>query len=283
MYNMLKLELKNCLRRKEFKIIFTIIMAGVLMHFINEWHELLIKDLTNVLGGYDHTVLQSVFPNPLLISIGSLMPLTCSLIYSDSYYTDIKNGIYKNIVTRTNRFNYVLSKIIITFTVSFLIIFIPLIIDQILCYMCFPFRGHMNYFGDPSYIYINTIYPDVQLHYMSIFHPYINNFIYILINSLFGGLLALLSLSISFVIKKNKYIIVLSSFIIFEIYKFISEILPDIIEYLFNKSIDISIVNGVLHPNNTTSKILLPCSVFVIVLVSTLLIYYGYKKDFNLE
>src|SRR3712207_2440365 len=91
MYNMLKLEFRNCLRRKEFKIIFTIIMAGVLIHFINEWHELLRKDLTDVLGGYDHTVLQSVFSNPLLISIGALMPLTCSLIYSDSYYTDIRS------------------------------------------------------------------------------------------------------------------------------------------------------------------------------------------------
>src|SRR3712207_9409367 len=105
---------------------------STLFPYTTLFRSLLRKDLTDVLGGYDHTVLQSVFSNPLLISIGALMPLTCSLIYSDSYYTDIKNGIYKNIVTRTNRFNYVLSKIIITFTVSFLIIFIPLIIDQIL-------------------------------------------------------------------------------------------------------------------------------------------------------
>src|SRR3712207_8257648 len=64
---------------------------STLFPYTTLFRSLLRKDLTDVLGGYDHTVLQSVFSNPLLISIGALMPLTCSLIYSDSYYTDIRS------------------------------------------------------------------------------------------------------------------------------------------------------------------------------------------------
>mgnify|MGYP004465609591 FL=1 len=152
------------------------------------------------------------------------MPLTVSIIYSDSYLSEENMGIGNLIDTRVGRKTNIKSKVIAIIIISFFVVFIPLIINMILSLIAFPFNGY-NTFGLPDYKRLSYVSDEIALGYMQIYYPYINLCIFIFIRSLYSVAFALLSFGISFYSKRNKYISILSAFIINMVFVMIFEII----------------------------------------------------------
>lgn len=224
MNNLIKVELKKCFNRKEFKIIFIVIIGAILLDFFLLCKEYYGEHLSYVMPAYNGTIITNIVKSPLEPIISILLPLTVSIIYSDSYLSEENMGIGNLIDTRVGRKTNIKSKVIAIIIISFFVVFIPLIINMILSLIAFPFNGY-NTFGLPDYKRLSYVSDEIALGYMQIYYPYINLCIFIFIRSLYSVAFALLSFGISFYSKRNKYISILSAFIINMVFVMIFEII----------------------------------------------------------
>lgn len=134
-----------------------------------------------------------------------LMFLIAASVFSDNFLLDIKEGITPVIASRCSLRSYLASNALLSFAGGFLIMLIPLVISQILAFLIFPINGTFaNHFNNPVYMYEgdgNLLFPSLTYNF-----PYLNNMVYALYASLWAGGAALLSFSISLLIRKNRLI-----------------------------------------------------------------------------
>ena len=127
-----------------------------------------------------------------------LLPVLACLPYGGSFYTDIKSGYERNICIKTSRLKYIFSKCAATFLTAFVAVTLPLSINLFMA---------------------GGIYPDFvpeRLEWLSIGlldrhlftqvysqHPALYCVIYIVIDGLFAGAIALTSISITRIVKSQ--------------------------------------------------------------------------------
>lgn len=133
------------------------------------------------------------------------MPLICALPYSDNYLTERK--FESVILTRVKRTNYYFAKMLVAFIVGFILIFTFLLSMYLFNYIIVN-NAENTFTYLPSSIIENDLL-SAKTYY--IFNDYlindtnIYNIIFILILSVYGGLLSLSSLTLSF-FTRNKII-----------------------------------------------------------------------------
>lgn len=281
MNNLFKMEFKNCINRKEFKFIFSVLVILVVAHvnleinmYTNE-----VKNCSELLSAADSSIINTVYKLPLFDLISIILPLTVSIIYSDSYYNDVKSGVYKNIVTRCNRNKYIIAKTMVVFIISFSLVLLIQILDQIVLLGFFPIDSLNSWDAGATYERIielhngNALFESIRIN-----QPYLNNFIYFSIRSMFAGAFAVLSYSISFIYSKNKYIILMSSFLMFMCYELFSEIISYVCRETMEMKIRIGIINNFFTPN-TEVKLYYIFIIFCFILfISYIFIKKGLKK-----
>ncbi|MBX4266142.1 hypothetical protein [Clostridium estertheticum] len=240
MKNLLVIEIKNCLKRKEFKFIFAILMFLALGSFLAEVLPSYGNAFFEIRSRYETGMIQGVYANYFKSIEILLLPLLAVIIYSDSFYMEKKWQVHKVIITREKQKNYIIVKGIVIFTVTFFTFLVPMIVNQILCSIVFQKIGLDNKFSLPPYdIAVQNYHSNLALDFTRIQNPLLFNIIYMIIISLTAALLAILAYSIFFIYTKNK----LSAFLgIFGVYFAIEVALPkySLIPYLYQNQMPIT-------------------------------------------
>ncbi|SFC42635.1 hypothetical protein [Bacillus sp. UNCCL81] len=216
MRNLILIEINNCINRREFKFIFAILLILSCTSFFIDSIAFYGQDLSFIRSSAEQSLIQSTYSTFLLSTLLILLPLLSSSIYADSYYTDYKNGVLKNILSRIDHKSYIKSKVIVIFIMTFITFFISLTINQILVMISFPLEGFDNKFSLPAYDYgIQNYSNQVLFDLLRMNHPLLYNFLNISIISLFSGIIGVLSFSIYFINSNNRITNIIMVFIVY--------------------------------------------------------------------
>jgi len=223
--NMIKLEFRLLFSRKEFLYTFTTMMILVCLSYLLKCFGLYGRDITQV-----HPASQMWFGWTPIIRIAKPMtglfylialPFIASLAYSDTYYVDSNNGTSKCILSRCEKWVYLLVKGVVVFVSGLIVIFIPLILEQIFCLFASPIRGGFDLLGTPAYEFTYTgamQFPDLFAG-----NPYLRNLLIAFLASIFGGCISLISYALSFINKKSRLFVVAVPGIAYVMYNLIVE------------------------------------------------------------
>lgn len=137
-----------------------------------------------------------------------IFPLLAVIPYSWSYDADLKSGFWKQIMPRTGRANYIVSKTISSFVSGGLVIGIPLLINLLGSAMFLPAAvPDVTSMQTPvwsGYLFSKLFYS----------HPWIFSFSVIIIDMLWGGTIAMIALAVSS-ITYNRIISLITPFLLF--------------------------------------------------------------------
>lgn len=199
------LEGKNCLNRKEFKIVFAILMFLSVGSFLVTCYHFYGDSLTQIRSAHETGMLQGVYSTSFVIMLTVLLPLFATMIYSDSFYSEVQFGVYKSIMTRTSMPKYVGVKAICTFGLTFFTFFIPIMLNLLLNLIAFPVEGYDNNYSLPPYVIDyceRNMFELIRLE-----SPYLYYCLYACIISMFAGVFSLLAFSFYFYVSKGKFFV----------------------------------------------------------------------------
>lgn len=275
MIQLIKLELSKCMKRIEFKIAFIAVFCAIFLDYIILCKEYYGSELSKVMSASTGTILTNVVATPLSPIVGILLPLTVSIIYSVSFLEEKNWGLSNFIHTRVHKEKYILAKAMSITLVSFFVIFIPLLVNEILAIIAFPIQGH-NTFGLPDYKKLSYIDSGIMLHNLQVYYPYCNILIFIIIRSLFASSFALMAFGVSFFKKVNKYVVILSPFVINTLFMIFTDALSRIIS---DETIARAVGTNILGTNSYGSFIWLLFVLCGYFLFSVILIRRGMKNE----
>lgn len=243
MIRMLKLELKNCLGRMEFKFVFAILMSFSIGSFLIACQKNYGHGMSFIRSAYDMSMMQGTSTHVVWSIESMLIPLFASIIYSDSYYSDHRSGVYKNILTRTDTKTYFWAKAIVIIVVTFTVFFIPLLLNQLLSLLTFPTQGFDNNFGFPPYdIGIQNYNSGFMFDLLRIQSPLLYNLLYIFLISLVASLFAMFAYGAYFVSNKGKFATIVGVFLLY----IVTELAVSTLGYRLS-------LNNLLQPVNSGS------------------------------
>ncbi|MDE7425331.1 MAG: hypothetical protein K2N51_16865 [Lachnospiraceae bacterium] len=138
-----------------------------------------------------------------------LFPILVSIPYGWSYCMERRSGYIKNMVIRTGKVQYYLSKYIALFLSGGLAMVIPLLFNFLLTAMFVPAIT-----PDPYYI---TAYGIISSSFLSEFFytsPFIYVFLYMLVDFIYGGLIACLCFAFATFVKNQVIVVLLPFFVL---------------------------------------------------------------------
>jgi hypothetical protein len=223
LWNTIKLECKKAICNKFFLLI---IVVGFIITLFDFFH--MVQEYYRGLDALAKmNAEQGVLYNPLTamsslfnswigmsdLSAGSvqyffLFPLLVAIPFGWSYCAERRSGYIKNIVVRTGRTNYHLSKYIATFLSGGLAMAIPLLANFLLTAMFVP-----AVLPDVSCVTAYGILSSSMFSMLFYAHPFIYVFTYLAVDFVFCGLIACLCFAVSAFVK-NRIVVVLLPFFI---------------------------------------------------------------------
>lgn len=217
MKDILLFDLKNCFNNMKFKIVSIIILLIPIIGFILDC-----RFCYGLNGIFIRSYSDMSFLNSLhMVSIKNwyiiIMPLVMFLLCSDIYSIEYNSGVYKNILTKISRKKYFISKIIIVFSITFVIVLFSLCFNYFLSYITYPSVAFDKPSGLPAFAIDKEFRSFGLFDMLRIQHRFIYDSIFILIFSLVAGLYSLLGLIVSFFIKDSKKAII-GTFALFTIF-----------------------------------------------------------------
>ena len=136
-----------------------------------------------------------------------LLPILAALPYGWSLVTEIRSGYVRNVLSRTSRKAYFVSKYAADFIAGALVIVVPLTVSVLVLALFLP-AIPMEY----AYPY-GTISQPCMWAELYFSHPYLYCILYILLDGIYAGLIASLSTALAFFFK-NRVAVVLSPFLL---------------------------------------------------------------------
>ncbi|KYH31142.1 ABC-2 family transporter protein [Clostridium tepidiprofundi DSM 19306] len=218
-------------------------------------------------SAYENTFIQSLDSRYIVIILSIVGPIFISFAFSDIYIEDLNSQSISMLFTRDNKRKYHRNNILAIFILSFLILFIPLMINFILCLITYPVVGLDNSTATPAFI----IHYDKNniLDIIRILHPSIYIIIRSAIPSLIFALFACITYCISLVIKANKYLCCFLSYSIYIGYNLILNKL-NMSKYSFYSYINTASKNGDIF--------ILVCILLILVIFIVTMYFIGVNK-----
>ncbi len=213
---MVKREVHKIIYRKQFAIVFMIFFVAAILDFLITCKNYYGVEISWIRSAYKCGILTNDIGLFTCQFFSTLFPLMVCVGVSDIFCTEDKMGITNFIYARTTPHKNITSKAIAVILVSFLMTFIPLIINFILTLTAFPLQGH--YCSNASYLTLTSPDEGRIFGYLEMFYPYCNCIVYILIRCTVGTTLALFSFSLSLLKCFHKYAILFSGMIYYLCY-----------------------------------------------------------------
>lgn len=220
-----KVQLKVMLRRKEFIFALLAMTGYACAAFLYVLVKYRGMDVS-IMRDANQSVCYSQM-NGLWGIFSILYPFLVVLPFSTSYIDDYKNKLLVIYFSKSSRRVYYLSKILTAFIGTTMVIAIPCTLNLILCNIFLP-HNHNTWLGEyqlenfyrtvmgTDHIY-KTAYKGVPLARVFLRSPLLYNIVFLLIFSLFSGLLGAFALSLSFWLRKRKIILFLPLFFIIHV------------------------------------------------------------------
>lgn len=212
MKNLIKIELSRALKNPAFLVTILIGIALVIYHTIaNVMPAVSAMDEFAQHGEAPY----SVFNTSLGIEGFSLtsvlllylFPILAVLAFADSFFTDVKSGYIKNVYIRTKKKNYLIAKFIAVFVSAGIAAIAPMLLSLFvtsgLLPSILPEPNSATYFIGAQGMWAELFYSN----------PYLYIFCFLALDFVFAGVLATVSLAMSFVVS-NRFIVLLSPFVI---------------------------------------------------------------------
>lgn len=160
----------------------------------------------------------------LWLGIKFLIPFLAVLPFATSYIGDRSSGYIGMYIGRVSYKNYLRSKLCACFIGGFILAFIPLIINLLLCNAAFAHNGNY-YMGDIGSTILagnltgrtlqyNTAYPELPLADLFVRSAFLYNLLYTFMFSGFIGLLSVSVLALSFFFRKHKIVLFAPIFVL---------------------------------------------------------------------
>lgn len=224
MTNMLKIEFKKLFRSVMFWAALAIMLVIAILSAVY---------MIENCGSYNPDIIEAVFikdgqftSNPDMPIMGfyqswiggeslslmcllfyTLIPVAAALAYSWSYHTEKKCGYLKNIASRTHKKCYFIAKSIVVFCSGCLVILIPLVVNVFVVSAFVPlyhtWAGYIMY----NHIYFGDLWADLFFS-----NPFMHMVLYVLLDTIYAGLFALLSFTVSYYIS-NLFAIIFIPFV----------------------------------------------------------------------
>lgn len=221
----MKTQISIMLKRKEYKVAFLLVLAYACLNFVYVLTEFRGMDLS-VIKDANQSVCYSDL-NRLWFFFSYLYPFLVVLPFSTSYIDDERNQILPIYLSRSSRKDYYLSKLLACFIGTATVIGIPFLFNLLICNIFLP-HNHNVWIGEyqlnnfyRSLLGINiayeTSYPEISFWKLFLYCPFLYNLWYLVLLSLFSGLLGTFVLSLSFWLKKNKIILFLPIYVIMQV------------------------------------------------------------------
>lgn len=231
---MLKEEIMKIIRRKQFVFVFTTFMLAVFLDFLITCRCYYGIELSWVRSAYKCNILDNSVGAFTAQFFTTLFPIMVCIGTADVYYEENISGMNNFILTRVKKQKNIMLKIISLLLVTFIMIFIPLIINLGLTLVAFPLQGH--YCSNATYLTLTYPEKDRLLGYLEMFYPYLNIFVFIIIRCLIGCALSFLSFSFSVFCQMNRYVVLFSGMIYYVLFNCITG-LPIVCDSAINISI----------------------------------------------
>lgn len=210
------------INKKEFKLAYSVALGWALYCYLYEVSEQAGKDLVSYWDASQFYCGSSL--HPLWYYFTFLFPILVVLPYATSYLTERANGSSILLISKMGVKQYFLSKIVVCFIGSFLIIMIPFLINYIFCQVTFPHTNNamFAYYGVEGYdgILTGTYYglrvQNIEIPFLKLYlnHPTLYYILYIFLLSLLSGIFGVIILCFSLLIRKGKIFLFLPLFLL---------------------------------------------------------------------
>ena len=149
----------------------------------------------------------------------TILPIMATLPFAASYYKEKKSGYLKNVLVKTDKNKYYISKYLMVFFSGFITILVTSLISLIITMMFFPALK-------PELVTQTYTISTLESMWFDLFatHPMMYVLAYILLDSVFCGALALITLVISMFVN-NLFIVYTGTMIICIIWDYVAKIL----------------------------------------------------------
>lgn len=220
---MLLQQLRYMLRRKDFQLAFFLTLFYAVFCFI--WVITEKYNLVKMMGFLDANAMYfgmgySTFYDKFFV----VFPFLVVLPFAASYIDENSGNVESTLLLRASRHKYWISKVIATFIGNFAVIFIPFLVNLLLCNIFLPHNGKTPY-GDMngssilnklygSNIAIKTLDPGMPFPELFKASPFWYNFMFIILLAFLSGVMGVFLLSITSVIKRGRVLLFLPFFIL---------------------------------------------------------------------
>jgi len=273
--DVLKFEFKKLLSRKEFNIVLMVKFILICVAFIYAVLTLYKFPSSEIPSAYQLWICQDGvnFVNYLGdIYALFLITLPVCIAYADTYLEDRKEKVFELIITRCKKEIYILCKAICVFLSGFIIVFFPLLLHQILCIIALPLYSISEATnGLPVY---RSYFLSTQLYFFNIHvkNPYLHNILYMFLDGLFGGIVAIFSYSLSFLKKINRYVVIILPTVLFLTENFVAAVLH---KANFSLGYYLSVTTNVVGMNYNIFSF----SLIVLIMISVVIILTNVCRD----
>lgn len=137
------------------------------------------------------------------------LPLFLLVIVNEDTIEDYETGYRNALISRAGRKNYARTKLVGSFSFSFLIVFLSLIINMILIYACFQ-NGTYE-----MYDWQGIDYRDRDISRITMPHPVLANIAYIILTSFLAGLVGMMGTAVALTMQNRKIVYALTFFLWF--------------------------------------------------------------------
>lgn len=269
---MLCLEIKKIIKSREYMIFFLIMFMAVIMDFLVNCYNYYGAGLSATMSAFLMNVMVNISRAPFRLVYVMLLPIVVCLPASCSYLLDRKKGINNCIFCRINKKKYVWNKGISIFIIVFFTMLINIMLSLALGFIAFPQYGYADYSSVMPLMLTDRAFNSTELlNELKIYHPYLNLIVWILFRSLAGGIMALMAYGISFIKYVNQYIVIVSPFLIVNLFGTITEKFHGILE---------EFTFGLILLTNPDVKWYVYVTEYAVyIFISIILIGWGAKQD----
>lgn len=219
----IKAQFRLMISGSSFKASFMLLFALSLISYILNIIKYQNTDISQMMSATALFMLNDTAP--LVGYLEVMVPIIAVFPFVFSSLDDQELNIYPYIFTRQNRKSYLYSKYIVSIIGGFLILFLPLLINWLLCMVTFPINKNTFWGGYNEPYYQATLVGDnwdilsrhsgLPFLKLYLFSPVLYSFFFIFIASLLSSAFSAISFAFSLVLRKHKIILLLPGFLIF--------------------------------------------------------------------
>ena len=213
---MIRAQMKLLFKRKEFQVTFAGMMLLIAYVFLSQCYTAFGTDATYYLSA-DKLFIGRANAHDINIILPFLLPLVCVLPFADSYVTDKQQYCLPSLLSRSTPKKYYWAKLkMVAFSAAF-VIFIPFFIHFILSLIAFPLHStnySWNALSTDQSPYYGSYMEGALFPYLFVHCPYLYNFLFLCLLTLFCALTAVLVFQVSFFISKNRILVLAFAFLL---------------------------------------------------------------------